>query len=57
MILATLAVLALPGLGSPLLAAETVVDPADTTWVLVSTALVLLMTPGLAFFYGFLVRR
>jgi Amt family ammonium transporter len=31
-------------------------QPADTAWVLVSTALVLLMTPALAFFYGGLVR-
>ena len=29
----------------------------DTAWVLVSSALVLLMTPGVAFFYGGLVRR
>lgn len=29
----------------------------DTAWMLVSTALVLLMTPGLGFFYGGLVRR
>jgi len=29
---------------------------ADVAWVLVSTALVLLMTPGLALFYGGLVR-
>ena len=29
---------------------------ADTAWMLVATALVLLMTPGLAFFYGGLVR-
>ena len=29
---------------------------ADTAWVLVSSALVLLMTPGLAFFYGGMVR-
>ena len=28
----------------------------DTVWMLVSTALVLLMTPALAFFYGGLVR-
>ena len=35
--------------------APTVV-PADTAWMLVSTALVLLMTPALAFFYGGLVR-
>jgi len=32
------------------------VVPADTAWMLVSTALVLLMTPGVAFFYGGLVR-
>src|SRR6185503_5767351 len=29
---------------------------ADAAWMLVATALVLLMTPGLAFFYGGLVR-
>ncbi len=33
------------------------VDSGDTAWVLISAALVLLMTPGLAFFYGGLVRR
>jgi Amt family ammonium transporter len=33
------------------------IDTGDTAWMLVSTALVLLMTPGLAFFYGGLVRR
>ncbi len=32
-------------------------NTGDTAWVLVSTALVLLMTPGLAFFYGGLVRK
>jgi Amt family ammonium transporter len=32
------------------------VVPADTAWMLLSTALVLLMTPALAFFYGGLVR-
>jgi Amt family ammonium transporter len=31
-------------------------NQADTAWMLVATALVLLMTPGLAFFYGGLVR-
>ena len=29
---------------------------ADTAWVMISTAMVLLMTPALAFFYGGLVR-
>jgi ammonium transporter, Amt family len=33
------------------------INAGDTAWMLVSTALVLLMTPGLAFFYGGLVRR
>jgi Amt family ammonium transporter len=33
------------------------IDSGDTAWVLVSAALVMLMTPGLAFFYGGLVRR
>jgi len=32
------------------------ISGADTVWVLVSTALVLLMTPALALFYGGLVR-
>lgn len=33
------------------------VTTGDTVWILLSTALVMLMTPGLAFFYGGLVRR
>jgi ammonium transporter, Amt family len=33
-----------------------VIDTGDTAWILVSTGLVMLMTPGLAFFYGGLVR-
>ena len=33
------------------------IDAASTAWVLVSAALVLLMIPGLAFFYGGLVRK
>ncbi|MBU4252702.1 MAG: ammonium transporter [Candidatus Omnitrophica bacterium] len=32
-------------------------NSGDTAWVLISSALVLLMTPGLAFFYGGMVRR
>ncbi|MGH4026916.1 MAG: ammonium transporter [Pseudonocardiaceae bacterium] len=32
------------------------IDTGDTAWVLVSAALVMLMTPGLAFFYGGMVR-
>jgi len=33
------------------------IDSGDTAWLLISTALVMLMTPGLAFFYGGMVRR
>ncbi|MDQ0189341.1 Amt family ammonium transporter [Alicyclobacillus cycloheptanicus] len=33
------------------------ISSGDTAWVLASSALVLLMTPGLAFFYGGLVRQ
>ena len=32
------------------------VDTGDTAWILASSALVMFMTPGLAFFYGGLVR-
>jgi Amt family ammonium transporter len=32
------------------------INASDTAWILVSTALVLLMTPGLALFYGGMVR-
>ena len=35
---------------------QTVLNSGDTAWMLASTALVLLMTPGLAFFYGGMVR-
>jgi len=35
---------------------EIVLNSGDTAWVLTCTALVLLMTPGLAFFYGGMVR-
>jgi Amt family ammonium transporter len=32
------------------------INPADTAWLLVATALVLMMTPALGFFYGGMVR-
>ncbi len=38
------------------LAQEVTLSSGDTAWLLVSSALVLLMTPGLAFFYGGLNR-
>lgn len=37
-------------------AAPNPIDTGDTAWMLVSSAMVLFMTPGLAFFYGGLVR-
>jgi ammonium transporter, Amt family len=55
-------VAALAGMSSLLLALPVMaqdapkIDTGDTAWVLISSALVLLMTPGLAFFYGGLVR-
>jgi Amt family ammonium transporter len=33
------------------------INPADTAWMLTATALVLIMTPGLAFFYGGMVNK
>ena len=33
------------------------ISAADTAWMLTSTALVLIMTPGLAFFYGGMVNK
>lgn len=36
---------------------EGVYNGADITWILIATALVFLMTPGLAFFYGGMVHR
>ena len=51
----TLTILALLGLSSTSWAAEAV-DSGITSWMLTSTALVLLMVPGLAMFYGGLVR-
>src|SRR5512134_2189865 len=32
------------------------INPGDTAWVMAASALVLFMTPGLAFFYGGFVR-
>jgi ammonium transporter, Amt family len=32
------------------------INAADTAWIMISTALVMLMTPGLALFYGGMVR-
>ena len=42
---------------TPAFAAEGQVDSGNTAWLLVSSALVMLMTPGLAFFYAGMVHR
>ncbi|HXW06743.1 MAG TPA: ammonium transporter [Vicinamibacterales bacterium] len=55
-LLAGLFVLGLPALAAAQDAAPPAINQADTAWMLVATALVLLMTPALAFFYGGLVR-
>src|ERR671930_1186598 len=45
-------------LGTPVAAADgSTADTGDTAWLLVATALVMVMLPGLALFYGGLVRR
>jgi Amt family ammonium transporter len=38
-------------------AAQLPVDSGSTAWMLTSSALVLLMVPGLALFYGGMIRR
>jgi ammonium transporter, Amt family len=55
-IAALIAAAVIPGLA---LAAEgdPVADSGDTAWMLAATALVMIMLPGLALFYGGLVRR
>jgi Amt family ammonium transporter len=45
-----------PLLGAIVQTAPVELSGADTAWMLISTALVLLMTPALGFFYGGLVR-
>jgi Amt family ammonium transporter len=41
---------------APAIAPSTKIDPGDTAWILISAALVMLMTPGLALFYAGMVR-
>src|SRR5687768_2525554 len=52
---AALFLLGIPSVASAQQAAPAI-NQADTAWMLMATALVLLMTPALAFFYGGLVR-
>lgn len=58
-ILTTLfSLLAIPAVFGTTTATEPVINSGDTAWMIVATAFVLLMTlPGLALFYGGLVRR
>src|SRR3954463_15945862 len=45
-------------LATPALADASTINPADTAWMIVATALVLMMTiPGLALFYSGMVRK
>src|SRR5690554_1609025 len=55
-VIAAVAVLALIPLKSSTTFSELEVSHADTAWMLMAAALVFLMTPGLAFFYGGMVR-
>src|SRR6476469_2764291 len=54
LLLITIACLFVP---SPKAASSNSFDAADTAWMLTATALVLIMTPGLAFFYGGMVNK
>src|SRR5947207_9335079 len=54
-LIAALALAAVPGTAAA--ADGSAINSGDTAWMLVATALVMLMLPGLALFYGGLVRR
>ena len=56
-LLAVIAVVAAFVPSLPAFADVSVYNGADTAWLIVATALVFLMTPGLAFFYGGMVHR
>jgi ammonium transporter len=59
MFVAAAAMVVLTAVCSPARAADEAnkIDGGDTAWMLMSTGLVLLMVPGLALFYGGMVRR
>ena len=46
-----------PGFNSPAAGEDVNLSTGDTAWMLTATGLVLLMTPGLSFFYGGMVSR
>ena len=56
LLVVAIAALFVPQLPSFAGTAETY-NSADIAWILVATALVFIMTPGLAFFYGGMVHR
>ena len=58
LIIVALIALFFPSLPDPVAMAENLknINTGDTAWVLTSAALVLLMTPGLAYFYGGMVN-
>ncbi len=54
--MATAGLVALPGIAAAA-SGPGAIDTGDTAWLLVATAMVMVMLPGLALFYGGLVRR
>ncbi|CAM3855363.1 ammonium transporter [Pontibacter korlensis] len=57
LLLVVIATFILPSVPEATGAGSAEIDTADTAWMLTATALVLIMTPGLAFFYGGMVRK
>jgi Amt family ammonium transporter len=57
LILVTVAVISIFIPSLPSIVDESKYNQADTTWILVATALVFIMTPALGFFYGGMVNR
>ena len=56
LLMAAMSTLAIPAFAQAATAGQPDIDTGTTAWMLTSTALVLLMVPGLAMFYGGLVR-
>jgi Amt family ammonium transporter len=55
---ATISLIAFLSFATPAFAATSAINPADTAWMIIATALVLMMTiPGLALFYSGMVRK
>jgi len=52
-----LVLVALPLASCPVAAADGEVDSGDTAWLMISTGLVFVMTPAVAFFYGGMLRK